>query len=378
MSPTMTAPAPALDAREAAAPDPGAARGAAPARPAIIDCDLHNEIDSLKDLYPYLPQRWREHVETFGVRTPNGGYYPRFMDHREDARPPSGRPPGTDVEFTGRDLLDRYNVAYAILNPAVLANVALDLDLGTALARATNDWQVAEWLDPEPRLRASIAVASEDPVGAAAEIRRRAADKRFVQVLFKGRGQEPMGRRKYWPIYEACAEEGLHVATHAFGAYGQPITGAGHASYYIEDHLSPSQSVQANITSLVVEGVFDRFGIKLISIENAFAWAPSLMWRLDAAWKLLRAEVPHLRRLPSEIICEHLYLSTQPIEEPPRAADFHRLLEHFGPLADHLLLASDYPHWDADDPGVTLPHVLPEELKHNIRYANAARLYGLA
>ena len=23
---------------------------------------------------------------------PNGGYYPRFMDHREDARPPSGRP----------------------------------------------------------------------------------------------------------------------------------------------------------------------------------------------------------------------------------------------------------------------------------------------
>ena len=167
------------------------------------------------------------------------------------------------------------------------------------------------------------------------------------------------------------------MATHAFGAYGQPITGAGHASYYIEDHLSPSQSVQANITSLVVEGVFDRFGIKLISIENAFAWAPSLMWRLDAAWKLLRAEVPHLRRLPSEIICEHLYLSTQPVEEPPRAADFHRLLEHFGPLADHLLLASDYPHWDSDNPDVVLPHSLPEELKARIRYHNASALYRL-
>jgi len=353
------------------------ARTAAPARPAIIDCDLHNEIDSLKDLYPYLPQRWREHLETFGVRTPNGGYYPRFMDHREDARPPSGRPPGTDVEFTGRDLLDRYHVAYAILNPAVLANVALDLDLGTALARATNDWQVAEWLDRDPRLRASIMLAPEDPVAAAAEVRRCARDRRFVQVLFKGRHLEPMGRRRYWPVYEACAEEGLHVATHAFGAYGQPITGAGHASYYIEDHLSPSQSVQANITSLVVEGVFDRFGIKLISIENAFAWAPSLMWRLDAAWKLLRAEVPHLRRLPSEIICEHLYLSTQPVEEPPRTADFHRLLQHFGPLADHLLLASDYPHWDSDNLDVVLPHSLPEKLKAGIRYHNASALYGL-
>ena len=50
MSPTMTAAAPALDAREAAAPYPAVAERKAPARPAIIDCDLHNEIDSLKDL----------------------------------------------------------------------------------------------------------------------------------------------------------------------------------------------------------------------------------------------------------------------------------------------------------------------------------------
>ena len=87
MSQTLTAPV--IDAPAAAA-----VQAAAPPRPAIIDCDLHNEIDSLKDLYPYLAQRWRDHLDTFGVRTPNGGYYPRFMDHREDARPPSGRPLG--------------------------------------------------------------------------------------------------------------------------------------------------------------------------------------------------------------------------------------------------------------------------------------------
>ena len=376
MSPTMTAPAPALDAREASAPYPAVAERAAPARPAIIDCDLHNEIDSLKDLYPYLSQRWRDHLDAFGVRTPNSGYYPRFMDHREDARPPSGRCSGSDVEFTRQHFLDPYHVAYAVLQPAVLANTALDLELGAALARACNDWQAAEWLDRDERLRASIMIASEDPVASAAEVRRCARDGRFVQVLFKGRLQEPMGRRKYWPIYEACAEEGLHVASHAFGAYGHPITGAGHASYYIEDHLSPAQSVQANITSLVMEGVFDRFGVKLISIENAFAWAPSLMWRLDAAWKLLKAEVPHVTRKPSEIVAEHVYITTQPIEEPPRPSDFSRLLDHFGAMADHLLMASDYPHWDSDNPDIVLPHTLPEELKTRIRYDNAAALYG--
>jgi hypothetical protein len=33
-------------------------------RPAIIDCDFHNELDSIKDLFPYLSQRWRDHIET--------------------------------------------------------------------------------------------------------------------------------------------------------------------------------------------------------------------------------------------------------------------------------------------------------------------------
>ena len=69
---SQTATTPLIDAPA------GAAETAAPARPAIIDCDLHNEIDSLKDLYPYLPRRWHEHLDVFGVHTPNGGYYPRL------------------------------------------------------------------------------------------------------------------------------------------------------------------------------------------------------------------------------------------------------------------------------------------------------------
>ena len=345
--------------------------------PAFIDCDLHNELDSTKDLYPYLAKRWRDHLATFGEASPSGGWYPRFMDHREGNRPPSGRIPGSEVEFTRTDFIEPYNVAYGILNLLGPATYQLNHELGAALATASNDWQVAEWLDPEPRLRASLVVAAEDPVGAAAEIRRRASDPRFVQVLFKGRGQEPMGRRKYWPIYEACAESGIHIASHAFGNYGSPITGAGHASYYIEDHTSPSQAVQANVTSLVMEGVFDRFGVKFVSVENAFGWVPSLMWRLDAAWKLLGSEVPHLKRPPSEVIADHVFVATQPVEEPPRVSDYVALMEHFGQMTNNLMLSSDYPHWDADDPGVVLPHVLPEELKRKIRYDNAARLYGL-
>lgn len=349
-------------------------------RPALIDCDLHNELHGdVLALLPYLSQRWRTHVETFGARGPGGAFYPRFMDHRQDARPPSGRRAGSDVSYTRSHYLDPYNVAYGILIPLSPAPRQMNLELSAALATACNDWQVAEWLDLEPRLRASIVIPLEAPDLAVREIHRRAQDRRFVQVQFSGRPQEPMGRRKYWPIYEACEEYGLKVISHAFGAYGNPITGAGPASFYLEDHIGPAQSMQANIISLVAEGVFDRFPhLKVISVENGLGWFPSLMWRLDASWRLLRAEVPHLQRRPAEYVLEHVYATTQPVEEPHKPLYFFQMLDQLGSFVDHLLFASDYPHWDADQPDDALPVRLPDHLVQKIYFENAAALYGLA
>ncbi len=348
-------------------------------RPALIDCDLHNELHGdVLALLPYLPARWREHVETFGVRPPAGGFYPRFMDHRADARPPSGRRAGSDVAFTRSQYLDPYHVAYGILIPLSPAGGQQNLELSAALATACNDWQVAEWLDREPRLRASMVIPFEAPDLAVAEIRRRASDNRFVQVQFSGRPQEPMGRRKYWPIYAACEEYGLKVMSHAFGSYGQPITGAGWPSFYLEEHVGPAQAMQANIISLVAEGVFDRFpALKIVSVENGFGWLPSLMWRVDGAWRLLHTEAPHLTRPPSEYIREHVYLTTQPMEEPDRPRFFLDLLDQFGDMTDHLLFASDYPHWDADHPDEAFPIHLPPQLQRKLYFDNAAALYGL-
>src|SRR5947208_4400793 len=228
-------------------------------RRALIDCDFHNELDSIKDLYPYLSQRWRDHIETYGTRGHGGAYYPRFMDHRADARPPSGRRSGSEVAFSRSDFLDPYNVAHATLIPLTAAGGQLNPELDAALATAVNDWQVAEWLDPEPRLRASMIVPFEYPDAAVREIERRADDDRFVQVQFSGRPHEPMGRRKYWPIYEACVENGLAVMSHAFGSQGQPITGTGWPSFYVDDHVGPAQAMQGNIMSMVLEGVFEHF-----------------------------------------------------------------------------------------------------------------------
>jgi uncharacterized protein len=381
MSVTVTSPATGVDeapgsvARQPRTPGP------------LIDCDLHAEIDSLRDLFPFLSARWRKHIEIYGtagyagqlsVPMYPGCGYPRYFDHREDARPPSGRKAGSEAGFTGVDHLDRHNIAYGILNTITEVTRITNLDLDVALAAALNDWLTASWLDQDERFLATIVISCEDPPRAVEEIHRRGHDRRFVQVAFSGRPHEPMGRRKYWPIYEACAEYGLAVMTHAFGSAGNPISGAGWPSFYLEDHLGPAVAIQANVTSMIFESVFDHFpALKLVSVENTFGWAPALAWRLDNAWSLLKDEVPQLTRLPSEYLAERVYLATQPVEEAPTRRHFDLLLGQWPAFQDRLVFSSDYPHWDGDSPERALAQIRSDEVRRKIYYSNACELYGL-
>jgi predicted TIM-barrel fold metal-dependent hydrolase len=238
---------------------------------------------------------------------------------------------------------------------------------------------VEEWAQAEPRLRGSIVVAYEDPPSAVAEIDRLGENPTFVQVLVESRTLQPLGQRKYWPIYEAARRHGLPVAMH-FGALGGwPIgSGIGAPSFYIEYHAGQLTSFQDQVISLVCEGVFERYpDLKVVLVEGGFAWLVPLMWRLDRAWKKLQSEVPHLRRLPSEYIRQSVWFTTQPVEEPPRPTDFRQLLADLA-MDDRILFATDYPHWDFDSPDQAIPAWLPEPTRRAIYAENARKLYRLS
>ena len=141
---------------------------------------------------------------------------------------------------------------------------------------------------------------------------------------------------------------------HAFGFGGNPITASGWPSYYIEEMVGHSQCQQTALASLVLEGVFERYPkLKMVMIEAGFGWAPSLAWRLDKSWERLRSEVPHVKRPPSEYIREHIWWTTQPMEDPERREHLFDVIDWIG--WDKLLFATDYPHWDFDDPSRVLP-----------------------
>jgi predicted TIM-barrel fold metal-dependent hydrolase len=355
-----------------------------PQRIAIADCDIHPSPKSLeKEVYPFLEKRWQQYFETYGLR-PRQGFssgpaYPKGQPDacRRDAYPPAGGRPGSDLDFMRGHHLDPNNVELGILNPLRTGQGLQNPDFAVALCRAINDWQVAEWTSKEPRLKASVVVPYEDGATSAAEIDRRTGDKNFAQVLLLSRTAEPLGQRRYWPIYEAAARANLPVAVHAFGYGGNPFSGGGWPSYYVEEMVGHAQCCQSVLTSMVTEGVFERFpALRVILVEAGFAWLPPLAWRLDKLWSRMREETPQLTRLPSEYIRDHVWLTTQPMEEPDTRRHLLDTIEWIG--WDKLLFATDYPHWDYDDPVRALPLPISDAQRERLFLGNARAVYGLA
>ena len=216
-------------------------------------------------------------------------------------------------------------------------------DMGAGFARAVNDWMAAEWLDKEPRLRASIVVPMQNAELAVEEINRVAPDRRFVQILLLVMHDHPLGKRHYWPIYAAAEKHGLPVGIHAGSAYRHPVTPLGWPTYYTEDYAAQAQAFQAALSSLVCEGVFTKFpDLKVVLLESGFTWLPAHLWRLTKFWRGLRMEVPWVDRAPTDIVRQQ------------RAADHHAVRR--AALAGDVP-AADGPHGVGRDAAVL--HRLP-------------------
>jgi len=344
---------------------------------ALVDVDIHPRMTPA-DFVRRLPERWARHVERYGLRAPAiRDRYPRPRNKgvRADAWPETGFP-GTDYGLLRKQLLDEHKIDFGIM----LVLDALDSGyerppLDAAICQVVNDWLVEEWLDRDDRLRGSIAVPIENPALAVAEIERVAADGRFVQILLPASAQESAGSPKYWPVYRAAAERGLPVAFHT-GGYNDH-GGTGRPSFYLEEHAGYGVIMQTLLTSLVCEGTFAEIpDLKIALVEGGALWLAALKWRLDDAWRQLRDEMPELDRLPSEYIREHVWLDTQPMEEPDNPKHFLQVLEQAG-LEDRLMFATDYPHWDFDSPSSSLPRGLSREQRGKLLAGNAIELYGL-
>jgi predicted TIM-barrel fold metal-dependent hydrolase len=355
---------------------------------AIIDADFHPmPVPTDPQVAVHLPQRWKDYIADYGMGyTSSSPQAPamREFTHRLDALDVQQRV-GVDPIWARDQVLDPFDMTAAILTcpQSYILNSGgnMPVECSHALTRAFNDALACTWMPADPRYYAAVVLARDLP-DAAAEIRRckeGPMGDRFVSVLISPAGQEPLGRQRYWEIFEACVHYDIPLTFHVPGM-GRQQTGAGATNYYGEMHMNFANLPMTLVPSLIFEGVFDRFPtLRVALIELGWSWAVPYSWRLDNAWRKLRAEVPHLQRKPSDYMREHLWFTTQPVEEPEFAKDtasVYDMLEEAG-FGERLMFSSDYPHWDFDSPYEAVPEWFPIERRRRLLGENASRLFRI-
>jgi hypothetical protein len=326
---------------------------------------------------PYLDDHWKEQVVSRAIDGLDLTSYPPNMPlcGRPDWRPKAGKP-GSDLKMVQRGAFEQLGASHAICNVLYGAQAVYDPYMASAFCKAINDWIAAEWLSEDERLRASIVVPMQAPDLAVGEIERRASDNRFVSILVLAQGETLLGRRHFWPVYQAAEKHKLPLAIHAGSAYRFAPSSIGWPSHRYEYYFVEAQAFQAQVLSLIYEGVFGKFpNLKVVLMESGVTWLPAFMWRANKTWRGVRVEVPWVEREPASIIRDHVRVTMQPFDGPPDATAVADVIDQIG-SEKMFLFASDYPHWQFDGDEI-LPKGLSPELRRKIMVDNPKATYRL-
>jgi hypothetical protein len=326
-------------------------------------------------LKPYLEPFWRDQLEERGIGTLETNSYPPNapITARKDFRGKGGMAATAPEQLS--PVFDRWGAGTAILNCLYGVQLVFNEDMAVAFTRALNTWIAKDWLDRDPRLRASIVIPIQNVEHAVDEIEHWAPDKRFVQILVLAMGEVPLGRRQFWPIYAAAERHGLPLGIHAGSSYRNPVTALGWPSYYIEDYAAQSQGFQSQVASLICEGALAKHpALKVVLLESGVTWVPGFLWRFAKFWRGLRTEVPWVDRPPDEIMRDQFRLTMQPLDVPDTPDDVERAIAHLR-SDDVLLYASDFPHWQFDGDDV-MPAGIPKGLHRKILVENPLATYN--
>jgi predicted TIM-barrel fold metal-dependent hydrolase len=357
----------------------------------VFDCCVHHHWASQDEIVAYLTPGWQEYLnQPKAIRgedeapipiLPNFPYHRPEGDKLADSWPADGAP-GTSLDLIREQLLDRYDIERAVLCHDSGMHIPLHPNtyLGVELTRAINQWTIDRWLAEEERLHALMLVPSRVPDCAAEEIHRFGSNPKIAGVLMAANGlSSPFGHPNYHPIYRAAAEWELPIVFHAGGdAPGEAlshIAAGGLPTMYGEYHILRPLALWTHLTSMIVQGVFEKYpGLRVLVLGAGAAWVPSVFWRLDTEYRSYRREVPWVTKMPSEYLRDSIRIGTWPLDRSPTPQHLHRLLGAFGDCEELLVYASGYPDWDFDTPEAAIEQ-LPDSWAERVLYRNADEFF---
>jgi predicted TIM-barrel fold metal-dependent hydrolase len=297
-------------------------------------------------------------------------------------RKPHGEKPdmrgGYDPHVRLKDM-DREGIDIAVLFATVVSSFCAlkTLDFEVAMIGAYHRWLAAYCSASPSRLKGVAVVPMRDGERAAELIRKIAREPWVAGIYLSGHVEDKLlDHPSFHPIWQACQDIDLPACFH--GGTARPPYGMG--TFEMTNNLflqhsatNPFEMMRA-IGALIGGGVMDLYPkLRVAILEAGVGWLPSWMERLDEHYELMPEYVPFLRRKPSEVIrSENFFISCDPDEETlPFVANF------VGP--EHILYASDYPHFDGRFPDTVKltarPEVFPPEVQRQILWDNPRRLY---
>jgi hypothetical protein len=346
----------------------------------VIDAYLRMQHAGMDVVGPVMEEGWRHYLgldddlsahSSFRFHLPSSSYGIGSVSGKPD---PAGPAPLQQV----RDHLDANRIERAVLNPGTAERISgfAYADASIAIARATNDWLVQEWLRHDDRLFGSIVVSPRDPAAAAAEIDRFGADPRIVSVSL-AYPQDLLGHRRYQPIFEAAAAHRMALNLDAGGGFvgiNRGYTGSGHPSSRYEYRVASLLSAQMHLVSLIAEGWFDRLSrLRLTVTGSSVTWLPAVLATMDAQYR--RGDMDaRLRRLPSEYLGEFIRFTTSDPDWDGTTQAVELLATI--PAGNVLMFGSGTPFRPTSAPATVLDRV-PAAWRSRVGWRNAAAHYVL-
>ena len=141
------------------------------------------------------------------------------------------------------------------------------------------------------------------------------------------------GRSSRRPRATSCRSRSIPAAQ-----YRMAPSSIGWPSYRSSTIIAEAQAYQAQLLSLIYEGVFGKFpGLKVVLMESGVSWLPAFMWRANKTWKGVRVEVPWVDREPADIMRDHVRAHHAAVRCPARPGRRRpTLIEQIG--SDRMLL----------------------------------------
>jgi len=243
------------------------------------------------------------------------------------------------------------------------------------VANGYADYMLEEVIDPYDDIYTTIVAPYQDPEASVELIERVGDESGIVGVcLVTGGAEPPLGHHRYDPIYEAAESEGLPVVFHTGGSGLDEYHVRGYESELATHTLGFLVSNMSQITSVVVQGIPEKFpDLDIVFQESGLSYVPMLATRLDAEYMKRQSEAPLLEKMPSEYMTD-FYYGTQPLEDD--VAWLEHVIDYIGPK--QIMYASDYPHWDYDEPHViTDLSFLDSAEKRSVLGDNATEVFSI-